>query len=425
MEGLDLNTMGMVLVFLVGYVFITLEHYTHVNKTTVALMMAITCWILQFTNPHAAGDYNQKFFGEHLSNISQVVFFLLGAMTIVEIISVHNGFNVILPFLQVASKKKLLWVIGFLAFFLSSILDNLTTTVVMLSLINKLIDGGEDKLLLGGAVVVAANAGGAWTPIGDVTTTMLWIGGQISTLNIMKLLFLPSLGCLVAALLLLTPKLKGNLQHKTVALEKAPLSTFVFYFGIGSLVFVPIFRLVTGLPAFMGMLFGLSALWLITDLAHHRYRDRDLLRVPSIISRIDLAGVLFFLGILLCIDALDTAQVLHKLATYLNRTIGNDTLIATAIGLASAVVDNVPLVAATMGMYDLAGHPADHSLWTLIAYCAGTGGSVLLIGSAAGVVLMGIDQVNFVWYLKRITLPATVGFFTGILIYQLTYSFFS
>lgn len=426
MEPLDPYAYVMIVVFIIGYIFITIEHYTGINKATVALMMAVITWTLQFLDPHWTGEYNQTFLGHHLSNISQVVLFLLSALTIVEIISIHKGFNVIANFIQFQSKRKLLWIVGFITFFLSAILDNLTTTVVMVSLLRKLIDDGEERLIMGGAVVIAANAGGAWTPIGDVTTTMLWIGGQVSTLKIMKSLFLPSLVCLVTALAIFSTFVKGKFERKEIHFEAEktePMGKFIFYLGIACLIFVPVFRIITGLPPFMGMLFGLSAMWLVTDILHCKYDDRIHLRVPYVLGKIDLSGTLFFLGILLCIDALDTAKILEHLAVFLNDTIGNTTLIATAIGLASAVVDNVPLVAATMGMYDLAQYPMDHHLWEMIAYAAGTGGSILLIGSAAGVAFMGMEHVNFIWYTKKITFPATVSYFAGIIVYQLFCSY--
>lgn len=409
----------MIVVFIIGYALITFEHYTHINKATIALMMAVICWVLQFWDVRTPTEENLSFLGLHLSNISQVVFFLLGALTIVEIINVHHGFSVISNLISFRSKRVFLWVIGFLAFFLSAVLDNLTTTVVMVSLLAKLLEPGEDRLLIGGGVVIAANAGGAWTPIGDVTTTMLWIGGEVSTLSIMKALFIPSMVCLVVALIILSFMLSGNFETKNVHLNAEqidPMGRFVFYLGIGALVFVPFFRILTGLPPFMGMLFGLSAMWLITDLMH-KHDDKEHLRVPYVLSRIDLSGTLFFLGILLCINALETAKILERLAHYLDQTIGNTNIIAIAIGLASAVIDNVPLVAATMGMYDLHQYHIDHSLWQLIAYCAGTGGSILLIGSAAGIVFMGLEKVDFFWYLKRISFAALVSFFAGVGVY--------
>lgn len=422
MQGLDIYTYSMVIVFIIGYLFITLEHVTHINKATVALMMAIILWILQFGNANWTGEENLVFLGEHLANISQVVFFLIGALTVVEIINVHKGFRIISEWIQISSKRKLLWTCGMITFFLSAVLDNLTTTIVMVSLISKMIYKSEDRLIIGGGIVIAANAGGAWTPIGDVTTTMLWIGGQLSTLHIVKDLFIPSVVCFVVSFLILSLMLKGDFEYKEAKGEEVksePLGGFILFLGIGSLVFVPIFKLLTGLPPFMGVLFGLSILWFVTDIVHRHYHDREHLRVPNILTKIDLSGTLFFLGILLAVTALDTAKILSQLAVWLDKNIGNTDIIAAAIGLASAVVDNVPLVAATMGMYDLSHYPMDSRFWQLVAYCAGTGGSILIVGSAAGVVFMGLEKVDFFWYFKKISLAALVGYFVGMGAYML------
>lgn len=410
----------MVVIFAIGYFFITIEHYTGINKATVALLMAIFCWIVQFEEIGISNEQNLTFLGEQLADISQVVFFLLGALTVVEIINVHHGFRILSDMIRVRSKRKILWTVGVLTFFLSAVLDNLTTTIVMLSLMRKLVDENEDRLLIGGGIVIAANSGGAWTPIGDVTTTMLWIGGQISTLKVIYHLFLPSVISAVVALGCLSLLLKGDFPPLKAPLAeepKEPLSNFIFFLGISSLIFVPIFKLLTGLPPFMGILFALGVMWLATDIAHRRYADRYHLRVPYVLSRIDLAGALFFLGILLCVDALDTAGVLKQLAAGLDYHIGDPKWIALAIGLASAVVDNVPLVAASMSMYSLERFPMDHTFWQLVAYCAGTGGSVLVIGSAAGVVFMGQEKVDFLWYVKRISLPALLGYLAGFFFY--------
>lgn len=420
MEGISPYAWGMIAIFVIGYVLITLEHLTKINKATVALMMAILCWVLQFADHQWAKEENTAVLTEHIASISQVIFFLVGALTVVEIINVHKGFSLISDWIRVRSKRMLLWTIGGIAFFLSAILDNLTTTIVMLSLLQKLIPAGDERKLLGGAIVIAANAGGAWTPIGDVTTTMLWIGGQISTINVMKELLMPSLVCVVASLLMFTPFLKGNfseLAEEDHDAHSEPFGRLIFWLGIGLLIFVPVFKILTGLPPFMGMLFALSVLWLVTDFAHRHYDDRDHLRVPHILTKIDLSGPLFFLGILLCINALDSANLLKKLAVWLDASVGNTTIIAVLIGLASAVIDNVPLVAASMGMYSLEHYPMDSPFWQLVAFCAGTGGSILIIGSAAGVVYMSIEKVDFFWYLRRISLAAAVGYFAGILAY--------
>lgn len=420
MDTFTVDAYSMLAVFVIGYILITFEHYTSINKATIALMMAVICWVIQFTNPAIPGENNLNFLGEHLSNISQVVFFLLAALTIVEIINVHHGFNIITDYIHTKSKRKLLWIVGAISFFLSAILDNLTTTVVMLTLLQKLIDRGQDRLLIGGGIVIAANAGGAWTPIGDVTTTMLWIGGELSTLDIIQTLFFPSVICMVVSFFILSFNLSGNFESRKVHLDlnhSQPRSRLIFYLGAGLLIFVPIFKILTGLPPFMGMLFGLSAMWLITDIIHCKYDDRAHLRVPYVLSKVDLSGTLFFLGVLLCIGALETGKILEALAVFLNNTIGNITWIAIGIGLFSAIVDNVPLVAATMGMYDLSVYPQNHQLWEMIAYSAGTGGSILLIGSAAGIVFMGMEDVNFFWYCKKISIAALAGYFAGILFY--------
>lgn len=411
----------MIITFVIGYLFITIEHQTKINKTSVALLMAIFCWIFQFANEALTPESNLSFLHEHLCSISQVIFFLIGALTIVEIISVHKGFKMIADCIKIRKKSHLLWFIGFISFFLSAVLDNLTTTIIMVSLLRKMIPEGKDRLLLGGAVVVAANAGGAWTPIGDVTTTMLWIGGQLSTLEVIKVLFLPSVACALVAFLCLSFTLKGEFELSKATEEETeePYSRTVFWMGIGCLIFVPVFKVLTGLPPFMGVILGLGFLWLFTDLVHSKCGDRNHLLVPQIITKIDIAGVLFFLGILLCVDALSTAGLLNQLANWMDHRIGNTSIIAVAVGLASAVVDNVPLVAATMGMYDLTQFPKDSHFWNLIAYCAGTGGSILVIGSAAGVAFMGLEKVDFFWYFKRVGIPATAGYFAGIGVYQL------
>ncbi|MDP1880846.1 MAG: sodium:proton antiporter NhaD [Parachlamydiaceae bacterium] len=422
---MNLFNLLMIITFVIGYLFIAIEHVSKINKTSIALLMAIVCWILQFASGTASHEKNIEWLGEHMANISQIVFFLLGALTIVEIINAHKGFSILSNAIEPKSKKKLLWTIGFISFFLSSILDNLTTTIIMVTLLRKLLDSNEDRLLLGGTVVVAANAGGAWTPIGDVTTTMLWIGGQLSTVNIIKVLFLPSLVCLVAFLAMIGIFLKGEFTSNPVSVkeEKEPMGNIVFWLGVICLISVPLFKIYTGLPPFMGMMFGLGLMWLFTDFVHTGIPTREHLRVPAIMTSIDVSGVLFFLGILLCIDALQTAGILYNLANWMDNTIGNSEFVAIAIGLASAVVDNVPLVAAVMGMYDLSTYPMDSSFWNLVAYCAGTGGSILVVGSAAGIAFMGLERVQFFWYLRRIGIAAFVGYFAGIGTFKLAQFF--
>lgn len=422
MESLDTSSIAMISVFVIGYFLITIEHLTHINKTTVALLVAVICWGLEFGNNQWAKEEHLKFLGNHLANISQVIYFLIGALTVVEIISAHNGFKVISDNINVTSQRKLLWAIGFITFFLSAVLDNLTTTIVMVSFLHKILQNKELRWVIGGGVVIAANAGGAWTPIGDITTTMLWIGGQISSMSIMKSLFVPSLVSMVVAFVFLSFMVEGEIKKEKVVSHKSdgePLGTVIFWLGLLCLVSVPVFKVVTGLPPFMGILFGLGILWFLTDLVHRGFADRHHLRVPQILTKVDLSSTLFFLGILLAITALDSAGLLEKLAHGLDHVIGNSSLIAVFIGLASAVVDNVPLVAAAMGMYDLTRFPQDSSFWELVAFCSGTGGSILIIGSAAGVVFMGLEKVDFYWYLKRISLPALIGYFAGVGVYLL------
>ncbi|MEN9655025.1 MAG: hypothetical protein RL235_1137 [Chlamydiota bacterium] len=414
----SLMTFCLIFTFTLGYLAIMFEVNLKVNKTATALLMAVLTWTALFLmfGRNSASDVISL--GHHLSDVSQIIFFLLGAMTLVELIDSHKGFAVVTRLIQTTSKIKMLWIVGFVTFFLSSILDNLTTTIVMVSLLRKMIPDNHDRRILGSLAVIAANAGGAWTPIGDVTTTMLWINGNITSLSIMKELFIPSLVALIVALVLLgfqmgRSKLHIDLQGLKTA-EIAPGSRIVFYTGIGALMFVPVFKSLTGLPPFMGILIGLGALWLVTDILHGDDETRAHLRVPYVLTKIDTSSVLFFLGILLAVGALDAAGLLELLSHFLDRTIGSLPVIATLIGLLSAVIDNVPLVAAGMGMYDLAAHPVDSLLWNLLAYCAGTGGSILIIGSAAGVALMGMEKVDFFWYVKHISWIALLSYLAGI-----------
>lgn len=407
----------MIAAFAVGYLAIIFEHPLKVNKTASALLMAVVTWTLLFwvkPDTHALG--------EKLNDVSQIIFFLMGAMTLVEVVDIHKGFKVITDLIHTSSRRKMLWVIGFVTFFLSAVLDNLTTTIVMISLLRKLVPEAKDRMILVAAVIIAANAGGAWTPIGDVTTTMLWINGNITSWAVMKALFLPSFLSLVAAMTAFGWNLKGNYAGAVARAheeEVEPGSRVIFFVGIGALVAVPIFKALTGLPPFMGILFALGLLWLVTDLMHAPHETRNHLRLPEVLRRIDTSGVLFFLGILLCISALDVAGLLSSLAQWLDAYVPSISLIAVIIGLVSAVVDNVPLVAAGMGMYDMAIYPVDSYLWQMLAYCAGTGGSILIIGSAAGVAAMGMEKIDFLWYLKRVSLVALISYFTGVGVFML------
>lgn len=413
--------------FILGYAFIALEFKNRINKAASAILTAIVCWFWIFIaspDKSIVSSHLNLFMGE----ISQIIFFILGAMVIVEIISAHQGFQIVTSSIKVESKRTFLWVISFFAFFLSSVIDNLTATIVVVSLLQRMIHSRNDRLIIGGAVVIAANAGGAWTPIGDITTTMLWIGGQISTIPTVSSLFIPSLGNLVAALIPLTFCLHGKMEEskpkKTKILELEPRGREIFFIGIAFLLFVPVFKYMTGLPPFLGVLLGLSILWVITDLLHHPYPERKHLHVPDILMKVDVSSVLFFLGILLAVDALNQAHILQALAMWLDQSLKNSHLIAVFIGIFSAIVDNIPLVAASMGMYE-SQFVQDDSFWQLLAYCAGTGGSILIIGSAAGIVFMALEKVDFFWFVKKISIPAIIGYFAGIFLYLLQLYLFS
>ena len=410
---------GLSFVFIIGYLTITVEHVTKINKAAAALFTATICWAIFFSCTQANLSQDISTLQDYVAEVSQIVFFLIGAMTIVELVDSHGGFKIVTDFLTTRSKRKLLWLSGFVGFFLSSVLDNLTSTIVMVSLLRKLIPDPEDRKVFGALTVIATNAGGAWTPIGDVTTTMLWINGQISTLAIMKALLIPSLVCLVVPLLWESTRFKGSYPKVDLKALKQPepRATLMFFLGIGALVSVPVIKVLTGLPPFMGMFIGLSVMWIVTDLLHNKHDERKHLRVPHILTRIDISSALFFLGILLAIKSLEISQILDNLAHGLGRLVPYLDFVAFIIGVISAVIDNVPLVAATMGMYPLSVYPTDSRLWELIAYCAGTGGSILVIGSAAGVALMGMEKVNFTWYMKRISLVALAGYAAGFIAY--------
>ncbi|KAA8496199.1 Sodium/proton antiporter 1 [Porphyridium purpureum] len=435
----DHESVALWAVFVVGYAGIILEEILDFNKTGVALLMSVGVWAIlgtaaggQTAEGHALVLANLN---HALSEVSEIIYFLVGAMTIVEIVDAHNGFKLVTDLIRTNSRQALLWVIGLITFFMSSMLDNLTSTIVMVSLLRKLIKDPEERKLFGSVVVIAANAGGAWTPIGDVTTTMLWMNGNISTLTTMRDLLLPSLACMGGALAYLTPSMSGKVEKPTrepsgftddeseTPLDLDTRGKLVFAVGLSALISVPIFKTVTGLPPFLGMISGLGTLWLITDVIHAGDESKQNLRASAALARIDVAGTLFFLGILLTVAGLQSAGLLQELAVYLDSHVPSRELIAMAIGLLSAVVDNVPLVAATMGMYNLNDFPVDSALWQLIAYSAGVGGSILVIGSAAGVALMGMEKVDFMWYVKKISVPAAIGFFAGFGVYALQSAF--
>lgn len=424
-------TSALIIVFVLAYLAIALEHPLKVNKSASALIGAGLLWTL-----YAALAPSTEPVGEHLSEsligTAQIVFFLLGAMTIVEVVDAHNGFEVITRRIRTTKLSNLAWLVGFVTFFLSAILDNLTTTIVMVSLMKKLLEKRDERLFFAGIIIIAANAGGAWTPIGDVTTTMLWIGGQITALEIMKGLFIPSVINLLVPLTVTALVLRGKpviapqRHDDQSAIIKTPQfeQNLMFFLGLGVLIAVPVFKTLTNLPPFMGVMFGLGILWLIGDLIHRQKADEDKhhLTLAHALSRIDMSSITFFIGILLAVATLEHAHILSAVAAWFDHTIGRQDLIVMVIGLISAVVDNVPLVAASMGMYSLEQYPPDSFIWEFLAYCAGTGGSILIIGSAAGVAAMGLEKIDFIWYVKRISLYALLGYFAGAVVYIVQYN---
>jgi Na+/H+ antiporter NhaD/arsenite permease-like protein len=424
---------AIVIIFVLAYAAIALEHPLKVNKSATALIGSGLLWTVYTlsTDDHTLVGHQLN---ESLMGTAQIVFFLMGAMTIVEVVDAHNGFEVITSRIHTTKQSTLVWLVGFVTFFLSSVLDNLTTTIVMISLMKKLLDRHDDRLFFAGIIVIAANAGGAWSPIGDVTTTMLWIGGQITTLAIMKGVFLASMINMLVPLAITSYFLRGREvispvimdgrghRDKTTPFEQK----LMFRMGIGILICVPIFKTVTHLPPFMGILFGLGILWMTGELLHSKKDDehKEHLTLVRALKQIDMSSIVFFIGILLAVAVLEHTRILTGLAGWLTRTVGREDVIVTIIGLISAIVDNVPLVAASMGMYSMAQYPADSFLWEFIAYCAGTGGSILVIGSAAGVAAMGLEKINFFWYVKRISGLALVGYFGGIAAYIIQYRMF-
>ncbi len=417
-----MNTL-IIIAFIIGYLFITIENKIHVNKAAIAILTGAICWTIYVLQTSSSPETVVSQLVEHVGSISQIIFFLIGAMTIVELIDSYHGFDVITKLLTTNKTRVLLWIIGFITFFLSSVLDNLTTTIVMITLIRKLLKDKNDQLLFAGMIVISANAGGAWTPIGDVTTTMLWIGGQISTVNIMLKLFLPSLISMVVPLALVSFKVKGEFEKPIKIDSESTVSNFeknvVFILGMSALVFAPVFKTITHLPPFLGILTGLAVLWVVTELLHKNKEEEDKISVSHALKKIDTPSILFFLGILVAVAALESTGLLTNLATAMSDAVGNIKIISISLGLLSAIIDNVPLVAASMGMYDMQTYPMDHYFWELIAYCAGTGGSILIIGSAAGVAAMGLAKIDFFWYLKNISLWALIGYFAGAAFYLL------
>jgi Na+/H+ antiporter NhaD/arsenite permease-like protein len=447
-------------IFVLGYLFIALEHTFHIDKAASALLTGTICWGLFVVGAHEvpahlasdfaayAAEFNgtntealHHFFEHrllhHMEDISSILFFLLGAMTIVELVDAHEGFSVITDRIKTSNKVKLMWILSLLTFFFSAVLDNLTTSIVMVSLLRKLIDDKETRWIFAGIVIIAANAGGAWSPIGDITTTMLWIGNQLTSDVIITNLIVPSLACLVVPLGILSVTMKGEVKRPDIKKdEKNPTTPgerkLVFFMGVAGLLFVPVFKTVTHLPPFMGMMLSLGMMWVITEIIHRskNHEDRDQLSVIGVLRKIDAASVLFFLGILLAVASLQEIGHLITAASWLRDTMGDVYAINVVIGFLSAIVDNVPLVAASMGMYDIApaatagweGYFVQNGIfWQFLAYCAGTGGSALIIGSAAGVAVMGLERIDFVWYLKKISLLAIAGYLAGAGVFWLMF----
>ncbi|MRI63768.1 sodium:proton antiporter [Ornithobacterium rhinotracheale] len=441
-----------VLVFIVGYVLITLEHTIKLDKTVPALIMAAVMWALLSTNLLTVYEINNGLVpifehlgipdvGEakleaieesllhHLGKTAEILFFLIGAMTIVEIIDLHRGFEIIKDFVKTRSKRKLLWIVGVLAFFLSAIIDNLTATIVLITILRKIIPNKEERLWYAGLIVIAANAGGAWSPIGDVTTTMLWIAGKVSVAKLIEYLVIPAVLCFAVpfAVASFLPAFKGQVTPEEDAdREKLPSSALMLYLGLGMIIFVPIFKTLTHLPPYVGMMLSLGVVWFAAEFVTNfkfDYNDCNTMEevhekkknysVHRALGRIEMSSILFFLGILMAVAALESLGMLFNFAEWLNTTIPQEEIVVLLLGIGSAVIDNVPLVAASIGMFN---DPMDAELWHFIAYAAGTGGSLLIIGSAAGVAAMGMEKIDFFWYVKNISWLALIGFISGALL---------
>ncbi len=436
----------MIILFLIGYTAIATEHSIKVNKAASALLLCALLWTVYITNADSVltqfsnhSEVVAHVTGvqiiEHLGDVASTLFFLMGAMTIVELIDVHGGFSIITNKITTKNKRKLLWLLSFVTFFMSAILDNLTTTIVMVMLLRKLISEQKERWLFACVIIIAANSGGAFSPIGDVTTIMLWVKGNVTTAGLLPNLILPSLVSMIVPVMIVSLFLKGDLaEHKHVSSEVhyTPVITpaeqrNILMMGVGALIFVPVFKSITHLPPFIGVLFGLSILWIYTELMYHRKKhiaETSKISIGQVLSRVDFTTILFFLGILMAVSALQCAGILGDLAKALDEHVGNVYVIDIIIGALSSIVDNVPLVAGSMGMYEISADPAsvyacDGVFWMFLAYCAGVGGSMLIIGSAAGVVVMGLEKVPFGWYLKKISLIAMAGYLSGALFFIL------
>ena len=418
-----------VAVFIISYTAVSLETYIHINKAATALICGVLCWTIYMLFSKEKYLITAQL-NEHVAESAGVLFFLLSAMTVVELIDAHGGFDIITRKINQTDQRSLVWTVSLIAFFLSPVLDNLTASIVMVSLLRKLIDDPRQRLVYAGMVIIAVNAGGVWSPMGDVTTTMLWIGNQVSAQSLVLRLLLPSFTCLLVPLVICTARMKGTVRRPDDGRKTSPIQFqknqyLILIAGVLVLVSVPLFKMLTGLPPFMGILLGLGVLWIITEVVQRNGEPDQELTLASALQRIDSPSILFFLGILLSIGALEATGILHHIAGWLEAKVGNESAIATLIGLSSSVVDNVPLVAASQSMYSLERFPTDHPFWMLLTYTTGTGGSILLIGSAAGVAAMGMEDIHFLWYLKKIAPLALIGFLAGILMYFLQESILS
>lgn len=460
----------LIIIFVIGYLAIALEHPIKIDKAASALVMGGVIWgalalgIDELVTKEFLTEFYEKFktkfnslkelgfyssdeyakpikflkyeLSHHLVDIGEILFFLLAAMTIVELVDSHQGFSIITDKITTKRKVPLMWILCVISFFFSAVLDNLTTSIVMAALISKMIKDKKDLWMFAGMIIISANAGGAWSPMGDVTTIMLWVGGQVTAWNIIYSIFIPSLVCMIVPLVYISFKLKGSIENPDLTSLNSEISSvntyernLIFYMGVIGLLFVPIFKITTGLPPYVGMLLSLGVLWVTTEILHNdkNYEQRRHLSVIGVLKKVDTPTIFFFLGILLAVAGLQSAGQLDIVAKYLENTFSGENkiyIINVLIGLMSALVDNVPLVAGAMGMYEIGpiqdgilAYPQDHKFWKFLAYCAGTGGSVLIIGSAAGVAVMGILKIDFMWYLKRISFLALIGYVAGAITY--------
>lgn len=440
--------LAMILIFVLGYLCIALEHKLKVDKAAVALLMSGAVWTVLSLFGHDENIGNQLV--DQLGSTCEILVFLIGAMTIVDLIDFHGGFSVITDHITTRNKHKLMWLLAFITFFMSAVLDNMTTTIIMVMLLRRIIADVRERWIFASVIIIAANAGGAWSPIGDVTTIMLWMRGNVTALALVKNLFLPCTVAVVIPTAIAVRYIKGLADDPVTitADDSLPadigprLSHFILVVGVLSLLFVPVFKSITGLPPYIGMMISLGVMWILTEIIYDRKQNMEesiKCRVSKVLKHIDMPTILFFLGILMAVAALESAGVLSSLATLLDKGIHEVFAIAGIIGVMSSVIDNVPLVAASMGMYPVAdaaavaasadpsymqGFVQDGIFWHLLTYCAGVGGSLLIIGSAAGVVAMGLEKINFAWYFKRITLLAFVGYLAGIAVIYLEHLLF-